>query len=153
MGKVSMGNMIAETPTSDHLGMVEPISWLMAARSATRSTIVVGITLLSFQAHTQSSRYWVSIGTIAKSAGVGVRAAQRALKDLVGLGLVDVIQNPGYEHTIVLCDASRRLAPATDQSHPQPHHPDSPVVLEPVSTGANNTYATTEASNVRKATR
>jgi DNA-binding MarR family transcriptional regulator len=116
--------MTAQAPTESGATLLDPVSWLMASRSTTRSTIVVGITLLSFQTLTDSNRYWVSIDTIAKSAGVSIRTAQRALKDLIRLGLVDVIQNPGYEHTIVLCDASRRLAPATAQPCPQPHHSD-----------------------------
>jgi len=81
-----------------------PLSWLLQARSCTRSAIVVGIALWWCRDQAKSSRFRVTVARLAKVAETSTRTVQRALKELTDLGLISVERPAGWELIVTLQD-------------------------------------------------
>ena len=84
--------------------LVGPLGWLCEAKECCRSTLVVGLALLSLQEGVASSQYYVTVSNIARWASVSRRSVQRALAELEGLELISVARPAGWELLITLID-------------------------------------------------
>jgi DNA-binding transcriptional MocR family regulator len=77
--------------------------------------------LLAIVAHAdRSGRAWPSIGRLARASGLHRRTVQRALRELQGLGLIELEARPGSSSTVQV------VVPPRGVQAPHPRRPARP---------------------------